>query len=199
MDDSLRVLQYLYGEEIDDSDFPRRLSEDDELRREYEQFRETKATLDRRPSRRPDPEVVDDIVDAAAEAAQTDSSPSSADRQAPDRTARAPRHTWRRRLQGISAVLVLVLVVGLGWWALPGSSSSPGQEVQEGAPSTASSAMTGEARPMTGETSAVEEAVPEWDDRDELVRLHRRIEYVETRSRSNTWEEGLQPVDQTNP
>jgi len=70
MDDSLRLIQHLYGEEGDDPAFAQRLRNDEALRREYEELQDTKAALDRRSSPSPDPDVVDGIMDHAREAAR---------------------------------------------------------------------------------------------------------------------------------
>lgn len=158
----------------------RRLSEDDVLRREYDRLQETKEQLDRRPSPRPDPAVVDRIVDAARDAA-------SSSRPREDRPVRSPARTWSRRLQTASAALALALLVGLGWWQLPGTSEPPdpaGPTAQRTAP--------------TENRTLDAEAVPAWDDTDELVRIHRRIERLRTRSTPDAWGT-LQTVDQTRP
>lgn len=181
MDDTLRLLQYLYGEDVDDPSFVRRLAADDELRREYEQLKDTKEKLDRRPSPQPDPAVVDRVVDAAAGAATR--SPAA------DRPPRSPSRSWTRRLQGASAMLVVLLAVGLGWWQLDGLAPGEwGQQANESGPSAASVETVGEEA----------EGVPKWDDSDELVRLHRRIEHVRARSASE-WKGTIQSVDQTQP
>lgn len=180
MDDSLRLIRYLYGEDVDDSSFEHRLSEEEDLRREYERLQATKEELDARRPQRPDPEVIDVVVDAASEAASTS-------KRTSDRPARPPRRTWSHRLQGAAAVLALLLVVGLGWWQL-------GDPALEGADWLAGS----EEPSASVEATAESDAVPEWDDSDELIRLHQRIEHVRSRSASDGWGD-LQPVDQTRP
>jgi len=117
MDDRLRLIRYLYGEETDESALVRRLSEDEDLYREYEGLRATKHALDDRPARRPDPGVVDQVVNEARAAAQSTPSPAP---PADDRPARAPSRTWTRRLQAAGAALALGLLVGIGWWQGPG-------------------------------------------------------------------------------
>lgn len=178
MDDTLRLIQYLYGEDVGDPSLVRRLSEDEDLRREFERLRATKAELDRRSSKQPDPAVVDRVVDAAGEAAE--GAPTAA-----DRPARAPSRSWTRRLRGISAALALLLVVGLGWWQLDGA--APGDAGSQSAQGVTQAASTEEA-----------DAVPDWDDSDELVRLHHRIERVRARSTSD-WGGGLQTVNRSRP
>ncbi len=53
MDDRLRLIRYLYDEEVDESALARRLSDDPDLYREYEELAATKRALDDRPARRP--------------------------------------------------------------------------------------------------------------------------------------------------
>lgn len=189
MDDALRIIQHLYGEEVDDPTFDRRVAEEESLRREYERLRATKDALDRRSPRTPDPDVVDHIVDRAAEAAQ----PDGATEPAPDRGARAPSRTRTQRLQRVSAALAFALLVGLGWWALPQDAGFLGTATSESTDPATESA--------TASPEEVQEAqaLPEWDDRDEVVRLHRRIEHLQTQSRSDAWSGDPQTVGQTQP
>jgi aspartyl/asparaginyl-tRNA synthetase len=137
-----------------------------------------KQVLDRRSTPSPDPVVVDRVVEHAAEAAREDDARSPM----PDRAARAPQRGWGRRVQTASAALVLLLVVGLGWWQL----RPAGTTGETSAPQAATSGS---------EQVQEADAVPEWDDRDEVVRLHRRIEVLRTRSGSGGWDEGVQTVD----
>jgi hypothetical protein len=192
MDDSLRIIQYLYGDEVDDPDFPRRVAGDDDLRREFDRLQETKDALDHRPSPSPDADVVDRVVDRAAEAARSPSS-SPGDR-ALDRAARAPDHNRTRRLQNAGAVLALLLALGVGWWYTPGDTApteAPSTSSPQQAPTTASSEQ-----PQNAQDA---EALPEWDDRDEVVRLHRRIETLRTQNRSGAWGGSIQTATQTKP
>lgn len=187
MDDSLRIVQYLYGEEVDDPDFPRRVAENEDLRREFDHLQDTKDALDRRPSPSPDPDVVDRVVERASEAAR--STPPG--ERATDRPARAPsRHGWRRRLQNAGAALALLLALGLGWWYAPGATESEG-------PASATTQQT-EATTASSDQTPNAGALPEWDDRDQVVRLHRRIEALRTQNRTDGWG-GVQPATQSNP
>lgn len=188
MDDSLRIIQHLYDEDVDDPAFSRRVVEDDELRQEYEQLRETKEALDRRSSPSPDSEVVDQIVARAAGAARDSARPE----RAPDRAARPRSREWTRRLQGAGATLAVLLVIGLGWWQL----RPTGTEMTDGG---GSAAQQTEAVTATPEQAQDTDAIPAWDDRDEVVRLHRRIERLRTQSRSDAWGTGVQSVGQSRP
>jgi len=189
MDDSLRLIQYLYGESVDDPEFPERVADDEDLRRELDDMQEVKAALDQRASPSPHADVVDGIVDRAARAARTDR---TAER-APDRSARAPARNWTRRLQNAGAALALLLAVGTGWWYMPGDATSSGST-----PDAASERPAASATAASGQTQA-DDALPEWDDRDEVVRLHRRIELLQTQSRSDAWGGDLQPASRTTP
>ena len=192
MDDSLRLIQHLYGEEGDDPAFAQRLQEDEALRREYEELQDTKAALDRRSSPSPDPDVVDGIMEHAREAAGPDGSetPDSA----PDRAARAPERTRRRRLQGVSAVLAVLLLAGVGWWQFRTPDAAPAGTTAGVPAAQSTEAPAAEAEPKA------DDGMPEWDDRDEVVRLHRRIEMLRTQNHSDGWGGGsLQAVDRTGP
>ena len=189
MDDTLRFIQTLYDEEVDDPDLGRRVADDDALREECERLRQTKEALDRRSTPSPDPAVVDRVVDHAATAAREADPGASPDRAAPDRPARRPTRTHSRRLQGASAVLAVALLLGLGWWQLgPGGADAPGPTASESAPQQVESTPA-------GGTQAQSDEIPEWDDRQEVVRLHRRVEMLRSRSRSDTWGADLQTVD----
>jgi len=186
MDDRLRLIQYLYGEEVDESALARRLFEDEDLCREYERLSATKRTLDDRPARQPDPAVVDQVVNKARTAAQSSGSPTE------DRPARAPSRPWTRRLQTVSAGLALVLLIGLGWWQGGGMVDDP---VAESANSNALSGPPQQA-PTTADTRPSDaDAIPAWDDGEELIRIQRRIERLQARSAPDRWG-SLQRVSQ---
>lgn len=188
MDDRLRIIQYLYDEDVDDAAFPRRLTEDEALYCEYEQLRQTKEDVDRRSSCRPDPAVVDEVVETARVAAQKSPTPSH---PTEDRPARPPTRTWTRRLQAAGAAVTLVFLIGLGWWQGPG--------VSEESTVVSAPEATQRTTPTAAQSRDLEaDAVPEWDDSDELVRIHRRIEQLQDRSAPNQWGT-LQRVDQMRP
>lgn len=189
MDDRLQIIRHLYGEEVEDPTFTRRLSEDAALRREYEHLRTTKERLDRRPLPQPDPAVVDRVVDAARDAAQNSSAASPAN----DRPARPPIRTWNRRLQAVSAGLALLLAIGLGWW----------QQRPEASGGDSFRASAESAPPQTQAASPQDQprgtdTVPAWDDSDELVRIHRRVQRLQARSATDAWGE-VQTVNRKRP
>lgn len=188
MDDTLRLIRYLYGEEADESEVERRLEKDKELRREYERLRNVKKHLDRRRPCRPDRDVVDRIVQEARTA--TESSDAEA-LDASDRAPRGPDRSWSRRLQAVSAGLALVLVLGLAWWRLP---LDPGSSAQSTQPTAQREVVR--TRGAVGEQTP--DDVPAWDDSDELVRIQQNIERLQARSGPNSWGT-LQTVDHTRP
>jgi hypothetical protein len=183
MDDRLRLLMYLYDEEVDEASLARRLAEDESLRREYRHLCEVKEQLDARPASRPDPAVVDRVVETARAAGEAPKGPPSTPRAS--RPARSPQRSWTSRLQTAGAALAVVLLVGLGWWQ--GRSEADAPEA-----STGRSAV--EPRAAVSEGAAPSTAVPAWDDRDQLVRIHRRIERLRSHSRPDRWGSALQPV-----
>lgn len=192
MNDRLQLIQHLYGEDTDDPNFSYRLIEDNDLHREYEQLRETKERLDRRPSQKPDPSVVDRVVEEARTAARETVPAPEPDT---DRSARSPHRTMSRRLQGASAALALVLVIGVGWWQ-GSTSEGPGTE---GPPAGAQSSSQQQATVSSTEPRSAEtRELPAWDDSEEMVRIHRRIERLQARSSLDAWE-GLQTVGQSRP
>jgi hypothetical protein len=193
MDDSLRLIQHLYGEHVDDPTFARRVAEDEALRAEYEALQDTKAVLDRRPSSSPDPDVVDDVVGRARDAAASAPAESTAAEPAPDRAARSPDRGASRRLRGVSAVLAILVVMGVGWWQFRTPDAAPAGTTASTPPTT--SPAPAEAAPQSARSGSI----PEWDDRDEVVRLHRRIETLRTRSQPDGWGGSLQTVGQAGP
>ncbi len=229
MDEMLRIVHHLYGEEADPADL-RRLLEDEALRQEYEALSEVKFHLDHRKRARPDAQVIDRIV-AAAATPQHSATP----HQRHDRAARPGRATRRFRAIGaVSAVLAVVLAVGIGLDQLQSfipSASQTGAVME--APAAAEDAEALEIRAVPEEAPATagtrqpeslrleqsravqpnalalparaeredaflddilvgevkEEAVPSWDDADDLLRVHRRIEMIRARSLDLTWDE----------
>lgn len=190
MNDTNRLIRYLYGEENDPS-LARRVAEDETLRREYEELRAVKDALDQRSSPSPARGVVDGIVERAGKAAQS-SGRSGDDRaeRAPSRGPRRPSRTWTRRARSLTATVALVLLMGLVWWGLSDTTAL-------------TDSLTTESQPASAAESTPEQAggdaIPAWDDREDVVRLHRRIEHLQTRSRADAWEADVQSVDQTRP
>lgn len=189
MDDTLRLIQHLYDEEVDDPGFARRLSEDETLREEYEQLLDMKAALEKRTAPSPAPDVVDNVVDYAAEAAQREAGAAPARERGADRAARTPDRARRRRLQGAGAVLALLLVAAVGWWQTDAVQSPP----------TATSSAVVQETEADAPPSQATDSVPSWDDREDVVRLHRRIEMVRSRSNTGTWDGLTQSVDRETP
>lgn len=189
MNDRLRLIQYLYDECEDDRAFRRRVAEDDALRREYKRLQKTKEALDRRRVPSPEPGVVDQVVASAQEATNgaTDQNAPEAQeerRGRTDRAARPPTRTWTRRLRQTSAAVALLLLVGIGWWAVPESTNGPA-ETNRPSETTAD---------RVGEREGRSQAIPKWDDRDDLIQIHRRIELLQSQNEMDAWGADLQPA-----
>lgn len=213
MDESLRLIEYLYDEvSVEDAEaIERRLADDDTLRSEFEELRAAKTELDRRAAQRssasPDPLVVDQVVAAAGEAARargTDRNRPARGRRT-DRDAREGTPSLARRLQLASAALAVVLLVGVGWWQWTGeqvpaagtTANGPAlEQMLDRATQGADPArrLDGTALQGTAQRTA---QVPEWDEGDEVVRLHRRIELLQSRSTPTQWNAGLQSASQS--
>lgn len=181
MDDRLRLIRYLYDEETDESTLARRLSEDEDLYREYERLRATKRALDDRPARQPDPGVVDQVVNEAQTASA--STPSSAP-PTDDRPARAPTRTWTHRLQTVGAALALTVLIGIGWWQGPGASD---EAVTDAATPGALDGTAQQAPAAADSRTADAEAIPAWDEGEELVRIQRSIDRLQAHSTPDRW------------
>jgi len=120
MDKKLHIVQHLYGEGEDRTDLGR-LLEEEAAREEYEALSQVKAHLDLRPRVRPDPQVIDRVVAAAAVPSRF-TTPALKQQ---DRAAR-PRLRLRRfgLIGAVSTALAVVLAVGIGLDALRTSPSA---------------------------------------------------------------------------
>lgn len=209
MDESLRLLQYLYDElsAEEEAALEERLAQDAALREEYEALRSTKKDLDGRPAASqpsPDPGAVDRVVDAAADAASASRADRPARRDAASRADRAAQPGvpgLTRRLQMVSAALALLLVVGVGWWqwndpsfdaVLPTSASSNIRSAEGG-----TERVQNQRESPRQTASSRNASLPEWDEGDEVIQLHRRIEMIQSRSTPSEWSGSLQPASQT--
>lgn len=192
MDDTLRIIRYLYDEEEQPGEVERQLADDEELRAEYEELRAVKKQLDRRPRHRPDAEILDRITEAAGSARRK--------ARAEDRSPRAVRHerepvrspsSRRQRIGTALAAALVMVVVAIGLWqypsVLPGESSESAPLASE--PSQAAQSAT-EQR-ATGERTG---DLPAWDEAEDVVRLHRYIETLQSRSRPGNWDSGTLPL-----
>jgi hypothetical protein len=212
MDDTLRIVRYLYDED-DDPSFEQRLADDEPLRQEYEALAETKEALDHRSSASPDEAVVEDLVATAAEAARQEEETGRAASPAADREARSPSRGWSRRLQGASATLAVLLVAGITWVQMGNPlsiSPSATPTASDAAPATEPAGGAQEAtdravQPTDKAVGSIDNAasagtdVPEWDDREELVQIHRRIERLQSRSTPGSWGGTQHLVQQSQP
>lgn len=167
MDDKVHIVQHLYGEG-GDPDALHQAMQDDAVRQEYEALRETKQYLDQRPAARPDPQVIDRVV-AAAAFPKAGIVPG----KRRDRAARPNRAARRFRRAGtLSAALAFVLVVGIGlsqFWqqreaAQPPAASSAADEAGADAfmegEANAPAPDAAPAAALAGTVEAEEEAQP---------------------------------------
>lgn len=108
MDKKLHILHHLYGED-DDPAARDALLGDPALRAEYEALASVRAALDARSKPRPDAAVLDAVLAAAA-------APGGPPPRARTDRAPKPRRAARRyrRLGALSAVVAVLLVVGIG-------------------------------------------------------------------------------------
>jgi hypothetical protein len=182
MDKTLQLIQHLYDERDG-------LDLDDALQQEYDELNAVKGVLDRREPASPNPEVVDRVVTAAGRATARGSQ-SEPERRREERPARArDTQTDTRILRRAGATLALVLIAALGWWqwSEPTSSSTP-PAVSESAPQSfdAAAPESESARRSAGTVRSVSD-LPDWDEGDDVVRLHQRIEILNARSTASQW------------
>lgn len=193
MDNELRLIQYLYGEEEHPEEVERLLAADAPLRAEYRRMKATKERLDARPPQRPERATLEGIFAAAAS----------------HRTPAAPRHDrapvarstrTRRRVLGLTstlAVLLVVVSVGVWQWDADRLLDPTASESVVDAPSAS------ETKQMAASGAADENALPAWNEADdELMRLHHYIETLQVRSSPERWDShaaGLQAASQTRP
>ncbi len=187
MDDTLRIIRYLYDEDDAPGEVERQLAEDDALRAEYDALHEVKQHLDQRAPQRPDDAVLDRIVARAGAAATAPRAPEGRANRPPDRRAeRQPMRSGaaqRRRWRVATAAALVLVAVAVGLWQYPLDDdlnavlqSAPIAADQLQAPSRAT-AQPGE--------------LPAWDEADDVVRLHRRIETLQVRSRPDSWDSSM--------
>lgn len=220
MNETLRIVRHLYGEEPNADDLEQRLREDPGLAQELDEMREVKAMLDKKSSQRPDASVIDAIV---AEAARTASDGPASDtrgtgsfssrtgdrspepRTPRDRPARERpidehsaderpaqrRSKFSRRLQQASLAAALILVAALGVWQFQ---SQPADDT------SAVRAQTDQQ--LERQLPPAVRDLPDWDEGDDVVRLHRRLEVVNARSApSPSWNDspGFIPAQSRRP
>ena len=114
MEKKIQLLRYLYGEAEDSAEL-RKLLQDPEIMEEYQTLSEAKFWLDHVKRERPDPHVLDQIREAAAQGGVV----------APSRPSRRDRAPLARRrivrtpvFRYASTVLVLFIAVAIGYWQI---------------------------------------------------------------------------------
>lgn len=152
--------------------------EDDMLRREYDALREAKRSLDAREAQRPDPEVFARVMEAAKR-----------------RRLRliSGRHARPRRLRIIyalsaAAVVLLALTAGLFRVLLPGADvASLDPPAEQGEEVAATAAQIEDSLPAVERPSTLAE--PAWDEANDLVDVHSRLNLIRARSHAQLWDE----------
>lgn len=187
MDNELRLIRYLYGEEDRPEEVERLLASDDALRAEYRRLHAVKTHLDGRPPQRPDADVLDAVMDAAAPTpppARPDRAPaaSPASPRADRKPAKARRTLWPRIARATAVLAVLLVGVSIGVWQWGGNATAP---LDATAPAVSS---TAEGDRGDGAAAAGDAAIPDWDEADDVVRLHRHLETLQARSSPTRWD-----------
>jgi len=202
MNKALRLIQHLYGEDDRPEKTAQLLASDDALRDEYRRLQAVKNQLDAKPPERPDAAVVDRVVESAMsgfkERASHAARTSTASRQsAKKRKDRAPstlrRTPWQRVLRVTAALAVLLIGVSIGVWQW---------EAEENLVANSTPTAATAQDDATRMSSTDDQSMPEWDEADDVVRLHRYIETLQARSSTTSWDypgEGLQPASQVRP
>lgn len=196
MDDTLRIIRYLYDEEEQPEEVERRLAANDELRAEYEALHAVKKQLDRRPRQRPNAEVLDRITEAAGSGRtfSEEETESRHERRQDREPARPSRSLRRRQWAGAAAAAALVLIiVAVGLWQYPSALSEEGIE---STPLATEQSDVAQQAPEQRVTETRHGELPAWDEAEDVVRLHRHIETLQARSRPGSWNAGTLPLQQ---
>lgn len=212
------LIAHLYGE-ADDPEARRALLADEALHREYEALEATRAVLEKRPRMRPDPQVIDRIMAAAAPARIT---PLHTDRP-------ALRRVSLQRVVWWSTGIAAVLLVAVGVWPLvqpppdTARTATPPVAVQPPAlpemapvpdPPAATVSTTSTPTPAirpTPDVPAMATQAPApadtltqatdpalllaWDDAAEVRLLHERIERLRNQANALAWDEPARPLE----
>lgn len=194
MEKRLRIVQHLFGEPLE-PDILDGYLEDDALRREYDALCEAKRSLDAREAQCPDPEILARVIEAAGR------------RQL--RVINGGRARWRpQRLRLVyalsaAAVILVALTVGLFRVLLPGaeiaSLDAPveqGEEivsldvlVEQGEESVATAAQVEDSLPVAGPEQISTLPEPAWNEAENLVDVHSRLNLIRARSHAQLWDE----------
>lgn len=143
MDKKLQLILHLYGESEDRGEL-RDLLKDEALNHEYQELSESKFWLDHSTHERPEKDVLDTILAAAAEASaasgvqsvQQDSPSTLRSRNADRAPAERPVKQRRRLFGPITAVFTLLVTVGIGYQFMQSPATLNGVLMQESLSST---------------------------------------------------------------
>ncbi len=189
MDKRLQMIAHLYGEAEDRTAF-RSLLEDEEVCEEHRVLSEIKFQLDHRRPARPDPVIIDRLMDAVHRGDAVAARPVRRDRP-------AMRLVSRRSWQWLAAAAVVALV-GVGVMQLSVVSDQPEATVAERAAPRAGVPVLPDSVPAFPETLRAADAGadnPSWDNTDDLRQLYRRIERLREGNRNLEWGEPAVPLE----
>jgi hypothetical protein len=222
MERRLDILRELYGEGDDGPALRESLRHDDELRQEAQALSQVKFRLDHRRRQRPDAAVVDRVVAAARDASPLHATRRRDRGAVPHRRWRMAAFG---SVGALTTVLLAVSISFWQWPSSEPTStpsvatdSVPGSfqrdlptpllaeepAAAEPAPRATSRpappATTMRGRPMTAQVAVVADSAdegdwPAWDDADDMLRLHRRIELLQAGSAGTVWDESPIPQD----
>ena len=173
MDNELRIIQYLYGEEDDPAEVETALDDNPSLQRELNDHQAVKEHLDARAADRPDAEVIDRIMEAAA---APHAHPPRSDRE-PDRAAARPARSKAMR-RGLAGALAVVLL-GIGAVLV---SPDLANWTESDEPADEAAVVTDDDAP-----SLEDDPLPAWDEGDQMVRMQGYIDALQSRSSASEW------------
>ncbi len=218
MDTRLQIVERLYEEGSENhAPHPAKTEGGEDLTREFQAISQAKFWMDHRRRRQPDPATIDRVVEAAAAASRGEIPGVVRPDRSPLRLITSPRFAM-----AVAATLV-VAVAGLGIWraVLPGGefadvAALQEAELEEGldsdfkarAPAVADAVAPREEgmRADSPDDSALlanrgpgparaRLAATAWDESDDLVRIHQRIDMLRARQSLEGWDKPVVPLE----
>jgi len=209
MDKKLQIVQYLFDEAEHPAEVQKHLREDSELWAEYQAISEAKFQLDHSHHHRPDPRVLQNILNVAAGSGDVRSIERRGDRRAIPHYAKVRKaRVWG--VVGTVLTVAVFLVVGIKNYSTtsPASTvtgiesvmpagravSSPNVEIP---PTIADRILADRIQAKKGISSILIERSEEdldWNESEEMLELYRRIEMLRS-GVDNTWDELAPPLE----
>lgn len=181
MEKRLRIVRHLFGEPLE-PDILERYLDDDALRTEYDALCEAKRSLDAREAQRPDPEILARIMEVAG--------------RRPLQAVTVGGVRWRpRRLRLVyalstAAVVLVALTAGLFRVLLPDAEvRSLDAPVEQGEEIAVMAAPAEDGLPVAVFDEDSTRAEPAWDEANDLVDVHSRMNLIRARSHAQLWDE----------